>query len=145
MQVRPRKLGRHVSAGASASGDSQAREEMRAFLQKRVAALGRMLASVLGASSVTQDNVISGTRMYMAPEAIVAPDRIDARTDLCALGAVGYFLLTGKEVFSGQDVVEICGHHLHSTPPPSERVAARIPKDLEQLSLDCCRSLQSST
>jgi serine/threonine-protein kinase len=76
--------------------------------------------------------------MYMAPEAIVTPDRVDARTDLYALGAVGYFLLTGQEVFSGRSVVEVCGHHLHSQPPPpSARTDAPIPQDLEQLILTC--------
>ena len=42
--------------------------------------------------------------------------QVDARTDLYALGAVGYFLLTGSDVFAGRNVVEVCGHHLHTTP-----------------------------
>jgi serine/threonine-protein kinase len=91
-----------------------------------------------GLPALTQDNAISGTPMYMAPEAIITPERIDARTDLYALGAVGYFLLTGKEVFTGHNIVEICGHHLHSVPPPpSERIDAPVPQDLEQLILTC--------
>jgi serine/threonine-protein kinase len=91
-----------------------------------------------GTPVLTQDNAISGTPTYMAPEAIVTPDLIDARTDLYALGAVGYFLLTGQDVFTGHNIVEICGHHLHSTPPPpSERIDAPIPSDLEQLILTC--------
>jgi serine/threonine protein kinase len=93
-----------------------------------------------GTPALSQDNAISGTPMYMAPEAIITPERIDARADLYALGAVGYFLLTGKEVFTGHNVVEVCGHHLHSTPPPpSERIDAPIPADLEQLILTCLK------
>lgn len=74
----------------------------------------------------------------MAPEAIVAPDTIDARADLYALGAVGYWLLTGTHVFSGTSVVEVCAHHLHSPPePPSVRLRAPVAGDLETLILDC--------
>jgi serine/threonine protein kinase len=81
---------------------------------------------------------LAGTPLYMAPEAITAPDRIDGRTDLYALGAVGYFLLTGQDVFSGRTVPEVCGHHLHSTPvPPSRRLGAPVPAGLEAAILAC--------
>jgi eukaryotic-like serine/threonine-protein kinase len=93
--------------------------------------------------AVTHAGSMAGTPHYMAPEAITSPDKVDARTDLYALGAVGYFLLTGLEVFKGQNAIEICGHHLHTEPlPPSQRVdrppgAPAIPADLEALVLGC--------
>jgi serine/threonine-protein kinase len=81
---------------------------------------------------------LTGTPLYMAPEAITTPDQIDARADLYALGAVGYFLLTGQEVFNGRTVIEVCGHHLHSPPvSPSERLGAPVSADLEGLILTC--------
>ena len=81
---------------------------------------------------------IAGTPLYLSPEAIAAPDKIDARSDLYALGAVGYYLLTGLPVFEADTVVEICGHHLHTTPVrPSIRVGASFPEDLEDALL-CC-------
>jgi serine/threonine-protein kinase len=81
---------------------------------------------------------IVGTPLYLAPEAVTAPERIDARSDLYAVGAVGYFLLTGMPPFSGNNVVELCAHHLHSVPvPPSERIATSIPHELETLILSC--------
>ena len=90
------------------------------------------------APAITQANSFAGTPLYMAPEAITAPDKVDSRTDLYALGAVGYFLLTGKDVFTGRNLLEICGHHLHTEPvPPSERLGARIATDLEKLILSC--------
>jgi eukaryotic-like serine/threonine-protein kinase len=80
----------------------------------------------------------TGTPLYMAPEAITTPDSVDARTDIYSLGAVGYFLLTGQEVFTGRNVMEICGHHLHSMPAlPSQRLGKPVPVDLEQLILAC--------
>ncbi len=44
----------------------------------------------------------------MSPEAIQTPQGVDARSDLYAVGAVGYFLLTGKAVFDAQNIVELC-------------------------------------
>jgi serine/threonine-protein kinase len=88
--------------------------------------------------ALSTEEGISGTPLYMAPEAITAPERVDARTDLYSLGAVGYFLLTGHDVFGGRNVLEICGHHLHSEPvAPSRRVERPVPDDLEQVLLDC--------
>ncbi len=89
---------------------------------------------------VTMPGRITGTPLYMAPEMITDPDGMDARADLYALGAVGYFLLTGEDVFGGSSVVEVCGHHLHSTPePPSARLGEPVPEHLEALLLDCLR------
>jgi hypothetical protein len=85
-------------------------------------------------------NLLVGTPLYMSPEGIAAPAKVDERSDLYALGAVGYFLLTGKPVFSGDTVVEVCSHHLHSVPePPSRRVTMPIPADLEAIVLDCLK------
>ena len=88
--------------------------------------------------ALTRENTITGTPLYMAPEAITDPDTVDERVDLYALGASGYFLLTGSPPFEAKTVVEICSHHLHSTPlPPSERVGMPIPTELEALILAC--------
>jgi len=87
---------------------------------------------------LTMAGAIAGTPAFMAPETITRPEDVDARTDLYSLGAVGYFLLTGSNVFEGPTVVEICGHHLHSEPePPSERLGSPLPEALEELILDC--------
>ena len=76
------------------------------------------------APTLTVANAITGTPLYMSPEAVVAPETADPRSDLYALGAVGYWLLTGTHVFSGS-LVEVCAHHLHSEPePPSARLRA---------------------
>ena len=88
--------------------------------------------------AVTSDGTITGTPQYMSPEAITSPDTTDARTDLYALGAVGYFLLAGKEVFTGRTILEVCSHHLQTEPlPPSARLGRPLPPDLERLILAC--------
>jgi serine/threonine-protein kinase len=79
-----------------------------------------------------------GTPTYLSPEAIREPAHIDGRADLYALGAVGYYLLTGEPVFSGASVMEVCAHHLHSLPvPPSERTERPLPAALESFLLGC--------
>ncbi len=91
-----------------------------------------------GGIQLTNEANLSGTPQYMAPESITAPDAVDARADLYALGAVAYYLLTGTHVFTGKSIVEVCSHHLHSAPEPlSSRLGNPIAPDLEQLVLDC--------
>jgi eukaryotic-like serine/threonine-protein kinase len=88
--------------------------------------------------ALTNANAITGTPLYIAPETIIAPETVDARTDLYALGAVGYWLLTGTHVFGGNSILEVCAHHLHSAPdPPSTRLGAHVSSDLETLILAC--------
>jgi eukaryotic-like serine/threonine-protein kinase len=88
--------------------------------------------------ALTMANAITGTPLYMAPEAVTGPEHVDARADLYALGAVGYWLLTGTHVFDGTSIVEVCAHHLHSKPePPSTRLGAPVAADLERVLLEC--------
>jgi serine/threonine-protein kinase len=90
------------------------------------------------AASLTQADVVTGTPQYMSPEALTHPDEVDGRSDLYALGAVAFFLITGEDVFQGGTMVEICGHHLHTEPRrPSEVTSDPVPADLEGLVMRC--------
>jgi hypothetical protein len=96
------------------------------------------VGSVASGPALTMADAITGTPLYIAPETLSAPETVDARADLYALGAVGYWLLTGTHVFDGRSMVEVCAHHLHSVPdPPSLRLDAPVPADLEALLLAC--------
>jgi eukaryotic-like serine/threonine-protein kinase len=89
-------------------------------------------------AALTLADTIAGTPLYIAPEMLSAPERVDGRADLYALGAVGYWLLTGTHLFSGRSIVELCAHHLHSQPePPSARLGRPVASDLEALLLAC--------
>jgi len=85
-------------------------------------------------SAVTGATEVIGTPLYMAPESLTDPESVDARSDLYAVAALGYFMLTGEHVFTGETLIEICAAHLHTTPrPPSERLGAEVDEDLEAL------------
>jgi len=87
--------------------------------------------------AVTAAHTIVGTPLYMSPEAITG-NRVDGRSDLYALGAVGYFLLTGTPPFTAGSLVEISAHHLHTTPEaPSARSRRPVPADLDAVLLTC--------
>jgi serine/threonine-protein kinase len=90
------------------------------------------------ASARPVEGALTGTPLYMAPEAITTPGAVDARSDLYAVGAVAYFLLTGGPPFRGATVVEVCAHHVHTVPDrPSVRLGAGVPVELEAIVLRC--------
>ncbi len=97
------------------------------------------LVKTLDANSpVSRTDVITGTPMYLSPEAITAPDAVDGRTDIYALGAVAYFLLAGRNVFDGETLVELLSRHMLQEPlAPSLHLAKPLPSDLEQIVLKC--------
>jgi serine/threonine-protein kinase len=89
-------------------------------------------------SHLTRDGDLVGTPLYMAPEIITMQEAAGPASDLYALGAVGYFLLTGSHVFAGATLIEMCSHHLHTTPEPlSVRLGRPVSEDLESLILQC--------
>ena len=83
-----------------------------------------------------ENQSLAGTPLYMSPEAIQLPSSVDACSDLYAVGAVGYFLLTGRPVFEASSIVDLCNKHVAETPtPPSQRLGQPVPGDLENVVL----------
>jgi hypothetical protein len=76
---------------------------------------------------------VVGTPVCMAPE-IVHEMPLDQRTDLYALGAVAYFVLTGRHAFPARRIAELPEAWLRAVPAPSALVP-NIPRQLDQLVL----------
>jgi serine/threonine-protein kinase len=90
-----------------------------------------------GDSLATQAGLVIGTPGYMAPE-IALSDTVDGRADLYSLGCVAYYLLTGRQVFEGDTMMQIFAHHLQTIPtPPSQWAPSDVPPDLEAVVLAC--------
>jgi serine/threonine-protein kinase len=88
-------------------------------------------------SIATQGGLVIGTPGYMAPETALSTT-VDGRADLYALGCVAYYLLTGRQVFEGDTVMQVFAQHLQAVPtPPSQKAPSTVPPELEQLILSC--------
>jgi serine/threonine protein kinase len=98
-----------------------------------------LVRDITGSSDarLTREDVVAGTPQYLAPETIRDGSSSDPRSDLYALGAVAYYLLTATPVFDGRPMAVIQSH-LNTLPEsPSIRLARPIPPKLEALVLAC--------
>jgi serine/threonine protein kinase/tetratricopeptide (TPR) repeat protein len=101
------------------------------------------LARVMpGAASLTQSATISspsalvGTVPYMSPEQ-VRDDRVDARSDLYALGAVLFEMTTGRRPFSGDDVLSLLYKIAHEPAPLLRVMRPGLSAELEAVVARC--------
>lgn len=111
---------------------------------ERVKLIDFGLVKVPRSSELTAEGSVSGTPDYMAPEQAMSGE-IDGRSDLYALGATAFHLLTGKPVFSEpSDVATLLAHQLKPPPLPSKLTNAYVPPELERLILRCLAKEPSS-
>ncbi|QDS94075.1 Serine/threonine-protein kinase PknB [Roseimaritima multifibrata] len=73
---------------------------------------------------MTQERVWAGTPMFMAPERFRNPGRTDPRSDIYSLGAVGYFMLSGRQPFSEIDPSGMFELILKAAPTPLDQLLA---------------------
>jgi serine/threonine-protein kinase len=79
----------------------------------------------------TRDDRVLGTPGYMAPEQAMGKNSsIDGRTDLFSLATMVYEMLTGKGVFVGDTLAELCTKVLYHSPPPLDEVLPSTPRAL---------------
>jgi len=88
--------------------------------------------------TTSSTQVLVGTAGYVAPETLLDQSNVGPAVDLYALGAVGYFLLTGRRVFEGATSVELIVKHVKDEPQrPSEAAGIEVPAGLEALIMQC--------
>ncbi len=86
---------------------------------------------------LTLDGAVTGSPLYMSPEQVLGEDNLDARTDIYSLGAVAYYLLTGRPPFSGEKPIKVMLAHVYETVTPPEKVVPDLPPDFCQVVLRC--------
>jgi serine/threonine protein kinase len=86
----------------------------------------------------TRTGVILGTPAYMSPEqAQGSGSAIGPATDIYALGAILYDLLTGRPPFEGTTVLDTLQMVQSADPVPPQRLQPSIPADLQTICLKC--------
>lgn len=92
----------------------------------------------MGESDMTASGVIVGTPSYMSPEQAAGKRReVGTLTDVYALGAILYELMTGRRLFGGASVMETIYQVLNHEPSRPRTIDVRIPRDLETICLKC--------
>ena len=87
---------------------------------------------------LTQAGVVLGTPLYMAPEQADGDSKaIGPHTDVYALGAILYELLTGQTPFRGDSVEDVLRQVKYQLPRPPREFVKEVPPDLETVCLTC--------
>ena len=84
--------------------------------------------------ALTAPTKVGGTPLYMAPERLTAAGTEDARSDIYAVGAVAYLLLTGRSMFTYKNEVELLWKVVNEVPG---EIGAPVPAELARLVMSC--------
>jgi serine/threonine protein kinase len=129
-----------TTGGAGRSGVTTA--TLLDFGLAKLAAHGERPAVAGGASvptqaaPVTAEGTILGTLQYMAPEQLEGKEA-DARTDLWALGAILYEMVTGRRAFDGESQVSLIGNIMNAEPALLATVQPLTPPALDRVVTKC--------
>ena len=90
-------------------------------------------------AALTQEGSITGSPLFMSPEQATGSDSVDGRSDIYSLGAVMYYLATGKPPFEYESPLKVMIAHASEDPEPPRLLNADVPPELEEIIL---RSLE---
>jgi tRNA A-37 threonylcarbamoyl transferase component Bud32 len=80
----------------------------------------------------TRTGIMMGTPLYISPEQARGKS-VDHRTDIYALGALGYELIDGRPPFDADNVSEIIAMHLTQAPPSAKTMPRDVPRALRDV------------
>jgi serine/threonine-protein kinase len=89
------------------------------------------------AADLSAKGQILGTPLFMSPEQATGDRELDRRSDIYSLGAVAYYLLTGRPPFCGASGIAVLVAHARDPVVPPSRIRTGIPEDLERVVLRC--------
>ena len=94
-------------------------------------------AATAHAPQLSEEGQILGTPRFMSPEQAAGDRELDERSDIYSLGAVAYYLLTGRPPFDEGGAIRILIAHARDPVAPPSRFREGIPDDLERVVLRC--------
>jgi serine/threonine-protein kinase len=86
---------------------------------------------------LTREGSFTGSPAFMSPEQALGHEQLDARSDIYNVGAVAYFLITGKLPFDRQSTLQMLHAHAYEPFTPSQEFKERAPADLRRVILRC--------
>ena len=98
------------------------------------------IAGVADSPSIADAGYIRGTVHYLSPEQACG-EPADARSDIYALGVVGYYALTGRVPFDGPNATDVMAAHISGVLEPIARVAPAVPRRLAATVEKCLEKL----
>jgi serine/threonine-protein kinase len=93
---------------------------------------------------LTQAGTFSGSPLYMCPEQKRSYHNLDARSDIYSLGAVAYFLLTGRPPFVGDNIYDIIAAHVRDPVTPPSELNSAVPQDVELVVNRCLAKMPAN-
>jgi Tol biopolymer transport system component len=94
------------------------------------------LTAMDGEQPLTEVGTIVGTFQYMSPEQLQGHEA-DARSDIFALGAVLYEMITGKRAFPGKTKISVASAILEKDPEPISANRPMSPPALDRVVKSC--------
>jgi serine/threonine-protein kinase len=85
---------------------------------------------------ITRAGTVLGTPSYLCPEQ-AAGEPVDPRGDVYSLGAVAFFMLTGRPPFEGTSVGKLLAAHLTQPAPDVRAIRPEVPADLAAVVARC--------
>ncbi|MEM9657118.1 MAG: serine/threonine-protein kinase [Planctomycetota bacterium] len=92
-------------------------------------------------STLTQEGAITGSPLFMSPEQATGSDELDERSDIYSLGAVMYYMATGRPPFAYSQPLKVMVAHASEDPEPPSLVNPEIPVDLGEVILHAMEKL----
>src|SRR5438067_6879376 len=86
---------------------------------------------------LTREGALTGSPAFVSPEQARGRQQLDARSDIYNVGAVAYFLITGRLLFDRESTLQMLHAHAYEPLVPSDEFKEAVPADLQRVILRC--------
>ncbi len=99
--------------------------------------VAKAVSEATGREKLTTAGVALGTPTYMSPEQATVDPHIDHRSDIYAVGAMGYELLAGRPPFTGATPQMVLSAHVTEAAEPVTKHRPNVPPVLADIIMRC--------